>query len=511
VSSVSAKVVSPHHEKELELLHRHNLIRREHGAAPLRWNRQLSEAATVMSLDRVQHTFPECNHQDSQGRGPSRRISESGYMPTNGWGENVVCGFTLPENAMNGWMNSPGHRANILHPLYREIGVSYAGESGPNKGFITADFGLDERYAPVIINDEAPTTTSSDVNLYIYNLVARGTIFDSYSAETREMMISNSPTFEGAVWQDFQPEVAWTLDSGEGLKFVYVRLRDAAGRIATAHDSIHVGESFDPTSMPRENHASTLSDALSFQSVDIGRFPRFQLSLSWIADNSATTFDPLGGYPPEQIHVADANAVGGTVARIQGGAGMLLWAPGNSVPLIPLVAYVRLRATDASQGAKVHITMRNGTQSEEKSVTLPKGQADFMETPFYFSYTPAEASPYVIFDLRVSAGADVDFDAVRFFTQDLVPQSPFVWPVPGGYYRGRGVQIRLSDGRGRVSEPYDVSTFVETLTAPISGECGDSVVQLLENCDDGNTRDGDGCSALCLMEHTFYLTFISNP
>ena len=38
-------------------------------------------------------------------------------------GENIAKGQTSPENVMNSWMDSPGHKANILSPNYGKIGV----------------------------------------------------------------------------------------------------------------------------------------------------------------------------------------------------------------------------------------------------------------------------------------------------------------------------------------------------------------------------------------------------
>lgn len=51
------------------------------------------------------------------------RVSYAGYDYTN-VGENIAFGFTGANDVMQAWMNSPGHRANILDPNYTEIGVS---------------------------------------------------------------------------------------------------------------------------------------------------------------------------------------------------------------------------------------------------------------------------------------------------------------------------------------------------------------------------------------------------
>jgi len=54
----------------------------------------------------------------------------------------VAAGYASAADVVSGWMNSPGHRANILDPNMLYIGVGYAYLSGTSYGsFWTADFG----------------------------------------------------------------------------------------------------------------------------------------------------------------------------------------------------------------------------------------------------------------------------------------------------------------------------------------------------------------------------------
>ena len=43
-------------------------------------------------------------------------------------GENIAIGYATPEAVVNAWMNSPGHRANILNPSYTQLGVGYVAD-----------------------------------------------------------------------------------------------------------------------------------------------------------------------------------------------------------------------------------------------------------------------------------------------------------------------------------------------------------------------------------------------
>ncbi len=96
-----------------------------------------------------------------------------GYLGGAG-AENAFCGYVTPADAIQGWMNSEGHRANLLDPGSREIGLGYYRRASAGRGYVTQDFGSDPVYAPVIIENEALSTTTPNVNLYIYDRATNG-------------------------------------------------------------------------------------------------------------------------------------------------------------------------------------------------------------------------------------------------------------------------------------------------------------------------------------------------
>lgn len=53
---------------------------------------------------------------------PGQRLARAGAS-NNGWGENIADGYGSPSSVMSGWMNSSGHRANILYPGFTHVGV----------------------------------------------------------------------------------------------------------------------------------------------------------------------------------------------------------------------------------------------------------------------------------------------------------------------------------------------------------------------------------------------------
>ncbi|MBD3881758.1 T9SS type A sorting domain-containing protein [Phormidium tenue FACHB-886] len=99
-----------------------NLQRSQAGLAPLKLNAKLSNAAYVHSRDMALRDF--FSHTGSDGSNVTNRIREAGYRSLNA-GENIAAGYATAEAVVEGWMNSPGHRANILFPNVKEIGVGF--------------------------------------------------------------------------------------------------------------------------------------------------------------------------------------------------------------------------------------------------------------------------------------------------------------------------------------------------------------------------------------------------
>lgn len=99
-----------------------NQVRADNGLAPLVLNGQLASAAQDHSQDMAQEDF--FGHTGSDGSSVAERVLEEGYNYTR-VGENVAGGQTTPAAVVEAWMNSAGHRANILNGNYQEMGVGY--------------------------------------------------------------------------------------------------------------------------------------------------------------------------------------------------------------------------------------------------------------------------------------------------------------------------------------------------------------------------------------------------
>jgi len=97
------------------------------GLAALVLDKEVEAAALV----RARETVTNFSHTRPNGSSFSSALTESG-ISYRGAGENIAYGQSSPEVVVNGWMNSPGHRANILNSSFIKIGVGYYQAGGVN-------------------------------------------------------------------------------------------------------------------------------------------------------------------------------------------------------------------------------------------------------------------------------------------------------------------------------------------------------------------------------------------
>ncbi|MGP4046026.1 CAP domain-containing protein [Streptomyces sp. 2A115] len=101
-----------------------NAERASAGLPPLAGDPLLAAAAQAHSADMVTRAF--YSHTSPDGSEPWHRAAAAGSTRRT-IGENIACGQRSPAEVVDGWMNSPGHRANILKPAFTHIGVGFAG------------------------------------------------------------------------------------------------------------------------------------------------------------------------------------------------------------------------------------------------------------------------------------------------------------------------------------------------------------------------------------------------
>ena len=89
----------------------------------LKWNGKLERTGLLHAADMAGHSY--FSHDGRDGSKPAARASRAGYV----WravGENIAAGQTTAEAAVQGWIDSPPHCANLMSPQFTEMGVAYA-------------------------------------------------------------------------------------------------------------------------------------------------------------------------------------------------------------------------------------------------------------------------------------------------------------------------------------------------------------------------------------------------
>ena len=107
---------------ENEVVRLVNDIRRQNGLNPLTANWELSRVARYKSQDMREKGY--FSHTSPTYGTPFQMIKAFGLTYRSA-GENIARGYSTPQAVVNGWMNSSGHRANILNASYTQIGVGY--------------------------------------------------------------------------------------------------------------------------------------------------------------------------------------------------------------------------------------------------------------------------------------------------------------------------------------------------------------------------------------------------
>jgi uncharacterized protein YkwD len=290
------EVNSEYEQRVIELV---NIERAKLDIPPLKRTQGLDAAARYHATDLGQDNY--FNH-DSYDRKSGKltyvcstwqRIAT--YFSGAG-GENAAAGYPSPEAVMKGWMNSAGHRSNILSLNYWQIGVGYFSGSGDYITYWIQDFGKEEGVFPLVISGEAYATDVRLVPLYIYG-------------SWDEMRLRNE-SGNWTEWQPFRNKLEWTLDHGIGLHTVIAEFRNG-NQTETASDTIYLSKDDDSPRLGDLPSKVSFIYSIADQELmpeHVEMTPRNignDLPLTWEITTKGSFFDvdPLKGTSPESLIV----------------------------------------------------------------------------------------------------------------------------------------------------------------------------------------------------------------
>ena len=113
-------------KEQVEVLNLVNKERKANGLKPLTLNKELSNVANIKSRDMIEKGY--FDHTSPTYGSPFDMLKKFN-ISYNTAGENIAMGQKTPSEVMNSWMNSSGHRANILNSTYTELGVGIQKDS----------------------------------------------------------------------------------------------------------------------------------------------------------------------------------------------------------------------------------------------------------------------------------------------------------------------------------------------------------------------------------------------
>jgi uncharacterized protein YkwD len=145
---------------------------------------------------------------------------ESFYTNWVALAENIAAGQRTPEMAMDGWMNSPDHRDNILSDSYWEIGVGFYEGYGEYRFYWGQNFGKTDGRFPLVINGEKAVTNERKVSLYIYG-------------DWDQVRLQNNDG-EWSPWQEFHTNLEWELPEEAGVHTVTAEMTGRDGHTTSS-------------------------------------------------------------------------------------------------------------------------------------------------------------------------------------------------------------------------------------------------------------------------------------
>jgi uncharacterized protein YkwD len=213
---------------EQSIIEQTNAIRKQYQLPPLKKQEDLGlsaryHAADMSASDYFSHdTYGRVEGKLDMVCDTWKRI-ETYYPEWQALAENIAAGQRTPEMAMEGWMNSPDHRHNILSDSYTEIGVGYYEGEGEYRYYWDQNFGRRSDIYPLILDGEKAETSAHRVPVYIYGSFDR-------------MRLRNNSD-EWSDWIPFENDFSWDLPNKAGLHTVTIELQGAQG-FATSSDTI---------------------------------------------------------------------------------------------------------------------------------------------------------------------------------------------------------------------------------------------------------------------------------
>lgn len=189
-----------------ELLIETNRVRGENNLSALRLSQKLGQAAQGHAEDMANNNY--FSHDSPDGTSTiASRVTATAYRFSLA-GENLAAGYDSAIDVVTGWLNSPGHRANLLNPDYTDVGFGLFFDASPGVGPNEADF---SNYW--VQNFGRPTDSNTDVEAHYIPHPPENCNIGTLTS-TGNAVLNGTITADGPANSPTNPEVQFSFSSG---------------------------------------------------------------------------------------------------------------------------------------------------------------------------------------------------------------------------------------------------------------------------------------------------------
>jgi hypothetical protein len=381
----------------------------------------------------------QCAHYDPIDQVGSLGDRLGGFLGSQGC-QNIWCGAIAPQDSPI--TGDPGHCECML---YGETDWGIASVTGPGgQGTQVQDPATDSAYLPVLLDLEAPTTTSPTVDVYVRSSGFPGFV---HVGNVTDVEMSESPCFENATWQPYSDALTYTFDPKPGRKQLWVRVKDDEGQMFVTWDSIFLGAMPDDVDTLKEGIRRIRS--VRVPPIAAPGFDAFEYSLGQHIEMEDTQL--MGLWWGTRTIVDDPDASGGKAVGLDPGGLAYFYTGGNSFPPMEGEIHVRMKsASNTSSSDVAWATWREDTGGLVGGLAV-KG-TDFVAPNQYqwFRVPFVHVASNTLFYFEFSAGPGVLVDKFEVWSKPI----PLSETTTGGgmtldftsrNYRGIEIQTQLLD------------------------------------------------------------------
>ena len=201
-----------------EVLGKINEQRRANGLGEVQMDVELLEAAMQRAAESVvvgeAYDHDEIGNTEAHTRPDGSKFNSWAYK-TGSYGENVAYGQTSSTEVMKQWMNSSGHKANILKADYKSVGVGVVYCNGYYRFYWTQEFSSYSATVPSKRTDNVTRTFTVGVTNSVYNrLVSRGKLGYVIKSNSSDASSSGSGSSSGSSMSSKAVSGTWKQTNG---------------------------------------------------------------------------------------------------------------------------------------------------------------------------------------------------------------------------------------------------------------------------------------------------------